>query len=117
MEIKKRNSIIFFGAFFLILILTGIIGYYYHLKKDYTLNVNFLVAEKKVNAKGHCTLFDEEKKELPIRSFSFFESEVYVGDSIVKESNSYLVYVYRKKKWRYEVTDNTYFIAEKINLN
>lgn len=113
----NRKIIIAFILFWIILILYSIISHYYYLKKDYALSINFLVAKKEVNMKGHCKLFDNKKNELSIRSFSFFESEIYVGDSIVKKSSSYSVYVYRKKNWKYEVADTTYFVAEKINLN
>ena len=97
MEIKKRNSIIIFGAFFLILILTGIIGHYYYLNQDYQLKFVFIVAKKKVSEKGRCHLFDKNEIELPLKSYMFYKSQIYEGDSIVKKPNSYFVKVYRKK--------------------
>lgn len=117
MEIKKNRASIIMISLFLILIVSSTIRHYYYVKQDYSRKFIFLVAKKEINTKGKCDLFDKNDKELPLKSFKLFQSQVYKGDSIVKRANSYFVYVYRKRNWRNYGSDNSYFVAEKINLN
>jgi|GEM_PF-5457047 len=116
MEIRKNRALIIMISFFLILIVSGMIRHYY-LKQDYSRKFIFLVVKKEINTKGNSDLFDKNNNELPLKSFIFYQSQAYEGDSIVKNANSYFVYVYRKRNWRDYGSDDSYFVAEKINLN
>ena len=117
MNIRKNKALIIMISLFLILILSGTIGHYYYLNQDYSQKFIFLVTKKEINAKGNCDLFDKNNSKLPLKSFMFYQSQVYEGDSLVKKANSYFVYVYRKSNWRDYGSDESYFVAEKINLN
>lgn len=113
----KVQHIVLFISFFICVLLYTSIYHSYHLKKEIGLKINFIVAKKDVRINGFCTLYDENKNEFPIKSYAFYESLVYEGDSLVKKENSKLLLVYRKRNWRDYGEDDSYFIAEKINLD
>ncbi len=115
-KIQNRNLIIFISVF-LILIISLFVIHHFALKEDYKTQINFVVAKKEINDKGRCDLSDSQDNPLPLESFKFFKTEVYVGDSIVKKSNSYLVLVYRKRNWKNYSDDDTYFVAKKIEID
>jgi hypothetical protein len=117
MELPKRRYIIIAILFFSIVIFYTTISHKLNLKKDYSLKLNFIVAQKKDRVNAFCDLYDKNKNEIPLKSYTFYKGQVYEGDSIVKKDNSYLVYIYRKKNWLHYGNDNSYFVAAKINLN
>jgi hypothetical protein len=112
---KPKIVIIFFSCFLLVILISEI-SHKYYLREDFKLNVKFIVEKKEEQINGRCHLFDKKNKELPLKNFLVFKNQVYVGDSIVKESNSYMVCVYRKRNCLDYTSDNSYFVAEKINL-
>ena len=117
MELPKKRHMIIAILFFPIVILYTSISHTFRKKEDYSLKINFIVARKKERANGFCDLYDKNRNVLPLKSYTFNRSQVYEGDSIVKKDSSYLVYVYRKKNWLDYGIDDSYFVAEKINLN
>ncbi|WP_310560157.1 hypothetical protein [Flavobacterium sp.] len=114
---KAKKSIIIFISFFIIVILFIQIDHYFNLKKDYQLKVNFIVEKKVERDNGTCYLYTKNDTEFPLQSFLFYKSQIYERDSVVKKSDSYLIYVYRKRNWKDYGIDKTYFVAEKIQLD
>jgi hypothetical protein len=115
-QIQKKLIIIFISVF-VILIVSSTIGHYYYLKNDYKAKLNFVVAKKKSDQKGLCRLYDNKGNKISIKSHFFSKNQVYVEDSIVKKENSYLIMVYRKRNWKDYGNDDSYFVAEKIELD
>ena len=113
----KPKHIIIFICSFLLLILYIEISHRYALKRDLPVKVNFLVAVIKDRANAYCDVFDEDKNEFPLKSYSFVRHQIYTGDSIVKESNSNIIYIYRKRNWRDYKSDDSYYIAKKIQYD
>ena len=108
---NKGNLYIIVGFFVVVISLT-LIFHVCFLNDDYDKNVNFIVAKRDVRINGYCTLYDKDQNKMPIQSHTFYKSEIYIGDSIVKAKKSMFLFVYRKKN----PTDLKYYIAEKINL-
>ncbi len=79
-------------------------------KRHFEEQINGLVLEKSEGSRGSVILCIKPSSDLDSIEFSFGGYELYssiqIGDSVVKKRNSYSLYLYKKKKYTYELYDS-----------
>lgn len=84
-------------GFLTIVVIITVICVEHYAKKEVKQKISFVVARIYITPALRCNVYDKSEKELKLNSYTFYEnSGLKVGDSIVKHSNSSIVFCYRK---------------------
>ena len=92
-------------VFLILVIVTTFIISNKYAKDEFKQQINFVVNRVHITPALRCYLYDKNENELDLGSYTFFEnSNIKVGDSLAKPSNSSTLFCYRKNSsGKYEI--------------
>jgi hypothetical protein len=110
MRIKSKIEKILIAASISLILLLFINGFFVDRRK-YIMKVDGIVSGKVKGSKGSIILQLKKKESLDSTKFWFSAdtptySEIEIGDSVVKPSNSYFLFLYKKDNFKFHFVDS-----------
>ncbi len=111
-EINYR-FLIFGFLFIMFFIALGFYNHYNSNKENYKKTINFVVHKKKeYNSGTKLDFFDKNDNKIDLRFIFHNDRKIFTDDSLVKNPNSFMLYVYRKEDYY----SNIYFKVDSIDI-